>query len=74
MLADTGIDEAWIDMVLAAVTVRMLPEYKPRFDDEMSGNGVDDDSMSAGLSTTMLGDLINKAIGEDKDVVLKLYK
>ena len=67
-------DEPLMDMVLVAERVTMLPEYKPRYDDEISDKVADDDSVSAGLSTTMLDDGIDKAIGDDKDVRLRLYR
>ena len=73
-LADSEIDEACIDMVLAADNVRMLPEYNPRYDDEVSDKDVDEDSVSAGLSMMMLDDLIDSAYADEKDAILKLYR
>ena len=74
MLADTEIDEAWIATVLAAENDRMLPEYIPRYDDEVTDNEVDEDRVSPGVDTTSLADVIDKAYADEKDVILKLYR
>ena len=67
-------EDAWTDMVLAADMVTMLPEYRPRYDDETSDNVLDDDRVNRGLSRTKLDDLIDSAYADDKDVILKLYR
>ena len=61
-------------MVLAADNVRMLPEYNPRFKDEVSDNVVDDDSVRPGLSNTTLADVIDMVYADDSDITLKLYR
>ena len=74
VLADTEIDEAWIDIVLAADNVRVLPEYRPRYDDEISDKDFDEESVNPGLFMTTLDDVTDKAYADEKDVILKLYK
>ena len=53
-------DEAWIDMVFTADKLRMLPEYRPRYDDEVSDRVVDEDNVRTGLSTTILDAVIDR--------------
>ena len=65
-------DEPWIDMVLAPEKLKMLPEYNPRYEDDMSENDVEEESVSAGLSTTTIAEVTDRVYADDSVVMLKL--